>query len=104
MTLLTVDELKHQPEYQALTRARARITWILSAAVIFVYFALILLIAFTPESLGRPLGDGVTSIGIALGLGVILFCFVITGIYVYYANHVLEPLTRAVVQKVEHAS
>lgn len=103
MTLLTVDELKHQPEYQALTRARARITWILSAAVIFVYFALILLIAFTPESLGRPLGDGVTSIGIALGLGVILFCFVITGIYVYYANHVLEPLTATIAKKVGHS-
>lgn len=104
MALFTVDDIKHQPEYQALTRARARVTWTLSAAVILVYFALILLIAFTPDSLGDPIGDGVTSIGIALGLGVIFFCFIVTGIYVYYANHVLEPLTRAVVRKVEQAS
>jgi uncharacterized membrane protein (DUF485 family) len=34
-----------------------------------------------------------------LGLGVILFCMVITGIYVHYANTVLEPLERAIRQK-----
>jgi uncharacterized membrane protein (DUF485 family) len=87
------------PEYAALTRARKKIMWPLSLATIVAYFALILTIAFNPTALGNPIGDGVTSIGMVLGLGVILFCMVITGIYVYYANRVLEPLTRAIVQK-----
>jgi len=93
------ETIRQLPEYAALTRARKKIMWPLSLATIVAYFALILTIAFNPASLGNPIGDGVTSIGMVLGLGVILFCMVITGIYVYYANRVLEPLTRAIVQK-----
>lgn len=94
-----IETIRQLPEYVELTRARKKIMWPLSLATIIAYFALILTIAFAPDTLGNPIGDGVTSIGIVLGLGVILFCMVITGIYVYYANRVLEPLTRAIVQK-----
>jgi uncharacterized membrane protein (DUF485 family) len=93
------DTIRQLPEYAALTRARKRIMWPLSLATILAYFALILTIAFNPGALGKPIGEGVTSIGMVLGLGVILFCMVVTGIYVYYANRVLEPLTRAIVNK-----
>lgn len=99
MAVISIDEIKNQQEYVALTRARNRITWILSVATFFTYFALILLIAFTPDTLGKPAGDGVTSIGILLGLGIILFCFLVTGIYVWYANRVLEPLKLSVVAR-----
>ena len=93
------EQIRALPEYIALTRARKRIVWPLSIAVVVAYFALILAIAFYPASLGAPIGDGVTSVGIALGLGIIIYCMVITGIYVYYANRVLEPLTQAIVKK-----
>lgn len=93
------ETIRQLPEYAALTRARKKIMWPLSLATIVAYFALILTIAFNPTVLGNPVGEGATSIGVVLGLGVILFCMVITGIYVYYANRVLEPLTRAIVQK-----
>lgn len=95
-----IDTIRQLPEYVALTRARKKIIWPLSLATIFTYLALILTIAFNPHALGNPIGNGVTSIGMVLGLGVILFCMMITGIYVYYANRVLEPLTRAIVNKV----
>jgi uncharacterized membrane protein (DUF485 family) len=101
MAVITIDQIKHQPEYIALTRARSRITWILSVTTFVVYFSVILLIAFAPDSLGEPIGNGVTSVGILLGLGVIFFCFLVTGIYVSYANRVLEPLKQAVVRKLE---
>ncbi len=93
------DAIRRLPEYQALTRARKKIMWPLSLATIVVYFALILAIAFYPAALRTPIADGVTSVGRVLGLGVILFCMVVTGIYVHYANTVLEPLTRAIRQK-----
>lgn len=96
---MQIETIRQLPEYTALTRARKKIMWPLSLATIIAYFSLILTIAFNPAALGNPIGDGVTSIGMVLGLGVILFCMVITGIYVYYANRVLEPLTRAIVQK-----
>lgn len=93
------ETIRQLPEYAALTRARKKIMWPLSLAIIVAYFALILTIAFEPAALGNPIGDGVTSIGMVLGLSVIIFCMVITGIYVYYANRVLEPLTKAIVKK-----
>jgi uncharacterized membrane protein (DUF485 family) len=94
-----IETIRQLPEYAALTRARKKIMWPLSLAVIAAYFALILTIAFEPTALGNPIGDGVTSIGMVLGLSVIVFCMIITGIYVYYANRVLEPLTQAIVKK-----
>lgn len=93
------EQIRLLPEYVELTRARKKIVWPLSIAVIVAYFALILAIAFSPASLGTPIGDGVTSIGVALGLGIIVYCMVITGIYVTYANRVIEPLTRAIAKK-----
>ena len=93
------DHIKQLPEYIALTRARKRIVWPLSIAIIGAYFALVLAMAFSPASLGTPIASGVTSIGITLGLGIIVFCMIITGIYVIYANRVIEPLTRAIVKK-----
>lgn len=96
---MQIETIRQLPEYAALTRARKKIMWPLSLATIIIYFALILTIAFHPTTLGEPIGDGVTSIGMVLGLGVILLCLVITGIYVYYANRVLEPLTQAIVKK-----
>lgn len=91
------------PEYTRLTRARSRIVWPLAIFTVIGYFGLVLAIAFSPDSLGRPISDGVTSIGVVLGLGVIFLCFIVTGIYVYYANRIIEPLTKAVVNKAEVA-
>ena len=101
--MISTDKIHSLPEYAALTRARNKIVWPLSAAVILVYFAFILTIAFEPQALATTLGTGVTSMGVVLGLGVIIFCLVITGVYVYYANHVLEPLARRIHQKLEEA-
>ena len=98
---MTPESIRLLPEYAELTRARKKIVWPLSLATIVAYFALILTIAFAPASLSAPIGGGVTSLGIVLGLGIIVFCLLITGIYVAYANRVLEPLTKAILNKVE---
>lgn len=97
---MTHNEIHQLPEYAALTRARKKIVWPLSALVVFAYFALILTIAFDPVALGAPIGNGVTSIGVVLGLSLIFFCMIVTGIYVHYANTVLEPLNRAILEKI----
>ena len=98
--MITIEQIHQLPEYTALTRARKKIVWPLSALVISVYFSFILAIAFKPALLGVPVGSGVTSWGVVIGFLVIVFCLVITGIYVSYANRVLEPMTQAIVAKV----
>jgi len=43
-------------------------------------------VAFAKPLLATKIGDGVTSVGIVLGLAVIISAFVLTGIYVQRAN------------------
>lgn len=74
------------PRYEALVKRRAKLGWWLSAAIFSTFVGYLLLIAFDKALLGTPIGDGVTSIGIPLGLGLILLAIALTGIYVAHAN------------------
>jgi uncharacterized membrane protein (DUF485 family) len=51
------------------------------------------LIAFDKELLAKKLGSGVMTLGIPLGLFVIVFTVVITGLYVRHANNTYDDLT-----------
>ncbi len=51
--------------------------------------------------LARSLFGGVTTIGIPIGLGVILSAFILTGIYVARANSTYDELTRKIIEKVK---
>jgi uncharacterized membrane protein (DUF485 family) len=97
--MLTPEQIRQLPEYQALTKARKKILIPLSIIIIIAYFALVAAIGFFPQSLGISLWGGTTSIGVALGLALILLCFVITGLYVSYANRKLEPLIHQIQTK-----
>jgi uncharacterized membrane protein (DUF485 family) len=61
--------------------------------ILIVYYSFILVIAFSPALFGIPVSDGgIVTWGIVIGLGVILFTFIITGIYVYRANTIFDKL------------
>lgn len=64
----------------------------LSIAMLVIYYGFILLIAFAPKFLATPV-IGIVSLGIVLGLGVILSSIVLTGIYVMRANKEFDHLT-----------
>ena len=72
---------------------RLRVALGLTAAMLVVYFGFILLIAFAPGFLGRQITDGL-SVGMALGVVVILSTWVVTWTYVRWANRVYEPAIR----------
>lgn len=76
--------------YRRLVARRSRFAWTLSLVMLAIYFGYILLIAFEPHRLARPIGDGVTSLGIPVGIGVIAAGFGLTAIYVGRANSVFD--------------
>ena len=93
MTVETVDQIKNHPKYQELVSSRSRYAWTLSILMLLVYYSFIMTIAFKPELLAVPLSDGsVISVGIPVGIAIILFSFFITGLYVYRANHTYDVL------------
>lgn len=89
------------PKYQALVSKRSSYGWMLTALMMIVYYGYILIIAFDKELLAEKLGGGVMTIGIPVGLGVILFTIVITGIYVRRANAEFDAMTSELLKEVK---
>jgi uncharacterized membrane protein (DUF485 family) len=91
-----VQRVKSDPNYQKLVRTRSRYGWMLTWAVMVVYYGFTLLNAFDKPFMGSKVGDGVMSWGIPLGLFVILFTIAVTAIYVRRANSEFDALTDAI--------
>ena len=72
-----------------LSRQRWRIAAALSAVMIVVYFGFVLLVAFDKPLLGTLLAPGLT-LGVLLGALVILTAWVLTWLYVRWANAHLD--------------
>jgi len=84
------------PRYHELKRKRSRFGGWLTVAMLVVYYGFILLVAFDKPFLATRLGAGVTTIGMPIGLAVIIFTVVITGIYVQRANREYDALSDAI--------
>jgi uncharacterized membrane protein (DUF485 family) len=86
------------PRFHALQRRRGRFAWSLAGIVVAAYYSFVLIIAFAPELLARPLHAGtVVTVGVASGLALIVLCIAITGIYIVRANREFDALNRAIV-------
>src|SRR5271166_5618127 len=95
----TYHSITKNPKFHELVRSRTSFAWTLSIIMLAVYQGFILLVAYKPGFLATPLYEGaVTTIGIPIGLGVIVFAFIVTGIYVARANGRYDDLTRELVQ------
>lgn len=81
-----VERIQSHPQYQALRRKRNRFGWTLTVLMLAVYYGYIGLIAFDKPFLAKAIGNGVSTIGIPIGLGVIVFTIAITLIYIRRAN------------------
>jgi uncharacterized membrane protein (DUF485 family) len=92
-----VEKIRANPDYQKLVSTRSSFSIKLSIAILVVYFTFILTIAFNPTALGTPLSaDSVTTIGIPIGMFVIVFAFILTGIYTKRANGEFDDLTKKI--------
>ena len=93
-----VDKIQRHPKYLELRAKRNRLGVFLTILMLIVYYGYIALIAFNKPFLAQPIGAGVTSVGIPIGMGVIIFTIVITGIYVRRANGEFDRLTKDILK------
>ena len=93
-----VERIQRNPKYQQLKQTRGRFGWTLAILMLVVYYGYIALIAFDKELLARPLGTGVTTIGVPIGMAVIVFSIIITGLYVRRANNEFDAMTRDIIK------
>ena len=96
----TYEKIRANPKYQQLVSTRNSYGWIMTILMLVVYYGFIGLIAFDKAFLAKPLGaTGVTTVGIPIGVGVILFTIIITGIYVRRANTEFDALKEEIIQE-----
>ena len=96
-----VERLRNNPKYHEMVSKRSRFGWMMAILMLVVYYAFIMTIAFAPQVLGQPISNtSVITVGIPIGLGVILFAFLLTGIYVYQANTVFDRMNEELKKEV----
>ncbi|MGX7926880.1 DUF485 domain-containing protein [Tsuneonella sp. HG094] len=94
-------QIAADPRYQALLARRSRFTWMLTVIMLAAYFGYILLIAFNKQLLSRPIGESTTTVGIPIGLGLILLGIFLTGVYVRRANSDFDPIVESIRQDLD---
>lgn len=95
-----LERIARSPAYQTLKTKRLRFGWMLTIAMLLVYYGFIVVIAFRKDLLAVPMGTGVMTWGIPIGFGVILFTIVVTAIYVFRANSAYDDMTNQVKREV----
>ena len=86
--------------FKYLVKKKSFISWFLSSITLLLYFSFILLIAFFPEILGIKISDkSIITIGIPIGVTIILLAFISTGFYVLIANKELDQIEKKILKK-----
>ena len=98
----TLAQVAEDPRYQQLVRDRSRFSWTLTAIMLVIFFGYILLIAFAPEVLAQRIAGKATTLGIPIGVGVILSGIILTGVYVARANRRYDAMIAEIVRKAGH--
>jgi uncharacterized membrane protein (DUF485 family) len=93
------QDILNDPDFLELSSKRNSMSLVLTVIELAVYYGFIFLIAFGRDFLAKDLMPNVT-VGIALGLGVIVLSCVLTGIYVRWANNKYDALVDKIKDKI----
>jgi uncharacterized membrane protein (DUF485 family) len=77
------------PAFKAFVRQRWRVSLLLTFIMLLIYFGFVLTVAFHKDWLGYKIGTHI-SLGLPIGVGIIVSAWVLTGIYVSWANNVYD--------------
>ena len=92
-------KVRSNPKFAQLVAKRNSLAMTLTIAMLIVYFGFILLVAYAKPFLATPLGAGLMTWGVPIGVGVIIAAFILTGIYVSKANAEFDTLTAQIVEE-----
>lgn len=92
------ERARNNAYFRQLVADRTRLSWGLAIIVLVVFYGLVLLAAFRPDVIGMRVADGSTlTIGVAAGLFIFIFFWLLMAYYVYRANTAYDALTAKIV-------
>ncbi|ACI21147.1 MULTISPECIES: DUF485 domain-containing protein [Thermodesulfovibrio] len=93
------EELLKSSLFKEIVRSKNSISLILTVLELIIYFGFVLLVAYNKEFLGEKLYGSVT-VGIPIGIGVIILSWLLTGIYVLWSNKVYDEKVSKIREKI----
>ncbi|QEL66186.1 hypothetical protein OTERR_27100 [Oryzomicrobium terrae] len=96
-----VAKVQANPKYHQLKSKRNAFGWLLTIIMLLAYYGYVGVIAFDKELFAQRVGEGVTTLGIPVGFGLIVFTIAITIFYVKRANAEFDSLTEEILKEVK---
>lgn len=93
--------IRANPKFEQFVSTRNTYSIIMAILGALAYYGFILLVAYDKEFLAQKIGAGVTSVGIPLGVGVIVFTIIITWIYVRRANTEFDQINAEIIREAQ---
>ncbi len=91
-------DLLNSKEFKRLVKKRS--IFCISGAIFIaiVYFGFMLFIAFNKKFMATTISDSLT-ISIPIGIGIILLAWIMTGVYLYWANNTYDSEVKNLINK-----
>ena len=96
-----LDRITKNPKFHEFIAMRNRYSMIMTIISAAAYYGFILLVAFDKQLLATKIGAGVTTLGVPLGVGVIVFTIILTWIYVRRANGEFDATNEAIIKEAQ---
>ncbi len=95
MSKTKTHEVLQSPAFKKLVTNRWSISLTFTFLMLFVYIGFLMVVAYQKETLKMPVGDSL-NLAIIVGLGIIIFSWLITGVYVYWANNYYDAAVKEI--------
>ena len=94
------ESMRVNPKFQELVQKRGRFAWTLATIVLVLFYGFVLMVAFSPATLGQPLTEGgMLTVGVAVELSLFIFFWVLSFVYVKRANGEFDNLTQEIIKQ-----
>ncbi|MCI4458040.1 MAG: DUF485 domain-containing protein [Thermocrinis sp.] len=94
-----MKDILETKEFRELVSKKNRISILLTALELIMYFGYVLVLAFKKELLSQKITEGLT-VGIPVGIAIIVLSWLLTGVYVFWANTYYDKVVEQIKNKV----
>ncbi len=96
------ERMRGNPKFQELVKRRGRFAWTMSAITLVMFYGFVLVVAFKPALLGRPISEGsMLTVGVVVEFFMFVFFWILTAIYVVRANGEFDSLTQEIIKEAQ---
>lgn len=89
--------------FQKFVSLRNKVAIWLSVVILVCYYAFVISVGMFPEVLGYRLGPSSITLGILIGIFLIMLCILTTGLYTFFANQHFDKLQSSVLEELERS-